>query len=122
MIRIENIYRLVLKYRDDEDVISMIQNALHNFTSYTKIIADEEVFVMTEKSSLDTKDFQERVVALDRQRRSIHNTLINDVKLFNRLSEMNGLKPFYEGSDAREEIGKVAFEWIRATFRRRYIR
>ena len=121
-MEMENIFKLAMKYRDDEDVITMIKEALKNFTAYVKIISDEEIFVTTEKSSLDTKEFREKVVALDRKRRSIHNTLINDVKLFNRLSEINGLKPFYDGSDAREEIGMVAFEWVQATFKRRYRR
>ncbi|MBQ9326866.1 MAG: DUF3232 domain-containing protein [Clostridia bacterium] len=90
-------------YRDDDDAMGLIHDALHAFEKYhTTIYSLETQKKMYARGAMTTETYRETIPDLDRARTLAHNTVIMDVRILNRLAQKAGLSPVYEGTVSEE--------------------
>lgn len=113
----EKIERLVNAYKEDGEVIEMINDTMDGFADYVQSVNQMENTINIMRFKLDAAEYRERLQALDRNRRIIHNGCIAGCKLLNRLSASVGLDKFFEGNiEERLEVAEFAMEVTKEIF------
>jgi hypothetical protein len=85
----------------------------------------ERVNTMTDlcnvgKFGMDGEEYRERMNSIDRSRSTVHNSLIANVKLVNRLCGLYGLEPLFLGDpEDRIEVAEFAMAVVAENFTNR---
>ena len=101
---IEKVQALISAYRDDAEMLENIYSALETFEAYHAAI-----YTMETNSKLYTAEvigsdeYRKRYSEMDKARTSKHNALIAEVSMLNRMCELAGIPPVYEGEVSKEK-------------------
>ena len=115
----DTIDMLIKNYRDDQEILSMVSEALQSFEKYHQSIYQLEIQrKMYAMGAMDMETYREVIPELDQVRTRTHNSLIGEVKLLNRLAELEKLPPVYEGEVSEERpmrtmIADAVLEYVR---------
>ena len=102
-INTDTLNQLIVRYRDDAEMLKLITDALENFEKYHQAIYRLEVQRrLYAQGAMSAETYRELIPDLDSVRTRNHNALLSDVKLLNRLAEQDGLLPFCEGTVSEE--------------------
>lgn len=116
----EIIRNLATAYKDDSEILSLIEDTLESFSEYVKIVNSLENTISIMRFKLEPHEYRERVEFLDRNRRICHNSVIAGVKILNRLSLQKDLPLFFTGNvEDRYEVGSFAGLIVHEIFKNR---
>lgn len=104
----------VLKNRKRNQVKKLSEIAV----KYLEIVVKQGIAIQIDGSSGD-RDNIEELGSIDQSRSRIHDSLIGQIAIVNRLCENYGLDQIYGGGDARRDKGDFAMELINDYFRNR---
>lgn len=97
------------KYKDDSEIIVLIQDCLFSFENYHTCIYHLETYkkLFSHNITNSKADFQQNLLSLDQARTLAHNSVISNINILNRLCEQNSLPLFYEGTVSKERPYRV---------------
>lgn len=95
--------QMISYYQNDSDMIELICNAFDTFERYhASIIRLEVQRKLYRCGAMDSETYREKIPELDQARSNIHNAVLAEVKLLNRLAASAGLPPLYDGTVSEE--------------------
>ena len=98
----EKIEKLIEIYRDDDQVLKIIERSIASFEEYHSIIFKMELWMKIYARSVSSEEYKDNVSKLDKARTMSHNSVLGNVNLLNRLAEKNQLPPVYNGIVSHE--------------------
>lgn len=102
----------------DEDECECIEEMIISAANYVQAVTEMECKALNfAKRSGD--DFRSTVSAADSRRTNVHNGLISNVNIVNRICAMHDLPELYTGSDQRREYGDFAQKLVHEIFTQR---
>ena len=105
----DRIQRLIEAYTDDREILDLICSAVKACHKYIAAVVDSELVIMTAKHTLDPDDYRTAVSVADKKRTLVHNNLISEVGILNRLCVKAGVPVVFEGNIGnRVEVGELA--------------
>jgi hypothetical protein len=99
--------------------IALLANLLDSCQKYIGIVVKQGLLLQVHQGTSD-RDILEGLADLDRNRSRLHDSLIKQIAIINRMSEKYSLEPLYKGRDDRREKGDFALELINEYFRERF--
>ena len=88
---------LIRSCREDAELLTAIRDALLSFEDYHSAIYAMETKRKIMEGTMDPGQFQVEITQLDRTRTACHNAVLANVSMLNRIAEMQGLPPVYDG-------------------------
>lgn len=120
--RIANLMRAAKNEKEDLD---FIESRMEAFTEYQRHVVWMETRIQRiEMEGLRGEDYRNAVEPLDHARRSKHNVAMDAINQLNRMSQMYGLEPFYDGPvdhEHRNQVGDVIGDIVNEYFQGRNI-
>ena len=86
----------------DAELQEALQDALLSFEAYHQAIYAMEIKKQLMASTADTRQYQETISDMDRNRTTHHNDVLANVSMLNRMAEQAGLPPVYDGIVSEE--------------------
>lgn len=109
-----------LKIRDELDLAKDVENFIDACGEYVQRVNKMEAASIVAPNYLELKDYRIYKNALDENRRSAHENLINNLKLLNHYSDMCGMERIFQGDmNNRVEIGDFAHVIVKELFETR---
>lgn len=106
MLTKEIIMELVKKYKDDKDILEIIERDLQSLSEYVAAVYTMECKTPVIYAQYDGTEVRDKISDLDKNRSAAHERAIMGVKRLNRLSEQAGLPVLFQGDvTKRYEIG-----------------
>lgn len=116
-IIIKKINDLIQSIGEDREAVELVQDMVNNCAAYVRAVVDLEVARMTGKTFMDPEGYRIRIEELDHTRTTIHNRLIDSVKIVNRICTGRGLAVFYKGNiDDRVQVADFAASLVQKIF------
>lgn len=118
MLNKESINKLISLNKNDRETLDFIKSCIDSFEQYHKAVFDDQMFPLLYGSgALESSEFLEGRISVDRIRTVHHNAVIANVSILNRLAEQAGLDPVYDGiiskdQPYRRQIADAVFEYI----------
>ncbi|HHV15183.1 MAG TPA: DUF3232 domain-containing protein [Gelria sp.] len=97
---------------------SIVQNLLESAVKYIDIVIKQGITIQINEGNSDRETIEE-LVGIDQSRSRIHDSLIGQIAVVNRMCSQYGLDPIYQGKDTRIDKGDFALELIIAYFQDR---
>ncbi len=120
--RVANLMRAV---KDEPDDMEFVESRMNVFTEYVSHVAWMETRIQRLTiEGVRGDEWRDAVEKMDRQRRSKHEVAMDAINQLNRLSNVMGLEPFYDGPvdhDHRNEVGDVIGSIVNEYFEGRSI-
>lgn len=86
------------RFMDDRDVLQLINDCLQSFSDYHASIYRMEIYKkLNGYDNTDKEEYQAELTDLDKARSSCHNSVIANIRIFNRLCEQNSIPLIFEG-------------------------
>ena len=104
---------------NDQELIELILDCLESFESYHKSIYTMELQRrLYLYGAMDSDTYREKIPYLDQVRSANHNSVINNVRILNRLAEQAHLAHFYDGIVSEErpyrtELADAILDFVR---------
>ncbi|MBQ9007984.1 MAG: DUF3232 domain-containing protein [Clostridia bacterium] len=93
----DSLRKLIQQSKDDPELLEAIQDALLSFEEYHRAIYSMEIRKQLLTDAADPREYREEVSKMDHNRTTNHNTVLANVKMLNRMVELSGLPPIYDG-------------------------
>ena len=99
MLKVENFKKLVEAWRDDEDVLELIENNMNSFAKYVESVYTMEYRIKMARIRFagEGEKIRDITMNLDRQRRICHEAAIRSVAQLCRWATMKGVNPIFDG-------------------------
>ena len=104
----------VIKKRE----IALIANLIESSQKYIGIVVRQGLLLQINNGTSD-RDILEELSNIDKSRSRLHDSLIKQIAIINRMSEKYGLEPIYKGGETRRDKGDFAFELVNDYFQDR---
>lgn len=113
----EILVQLITASKEDAELLDMIWRAVRAFEQYHAAVLDDQIFPLIFSGALEGDAYRTRRSELDRQRTTLHNAVITNVRILNRMAEQAGLPPVYSGVVSEErpyrrQVANAVFAWI----------
>lgn len=114
----ETIKKLILAFRDDSEMLELLEDALHSFQEYHAAIYTLELKKqLYAGGGMEADAYRAMVTELDRSRTSHHNAVLVQVNVLNRMAKSQNLPPFYDGVVSEErpwrrEVANAVLEYV----------
>lgn len=114
----DTIWRMLQHFRDDQETVETIENALMLFESYHKSVYELEVKKRLYSSgAMEADTYRELIPRLDKTRTYTHNALLTQVNVLNRIAAEASLPPVYEGIVSQErpyrrEVANAVLDFV----------
>lgn len=103
MLNTEALHRLIAAYKNDPETLDFIKSCFDSFEQYHRAVLEEQLFpVIYGGASTDGEEYRQRRTALDRSRTLLHNSVITNVSILNRMAAQAGTPPVYDGVVSEE--------------------
>ena len=99
----QSLDRLIENNKNDADLLEAIQDALKSFEDYHIAIYSMETRRKLLIGTVEATSFQSEMMTMDQRRTNCHNAVLANISMLNRMAEMNGLPPVYDGTISREQ-------------------
>jgi len=91
---------LLEKIKDDADKTSLVRDMVDSCANYVDTIVNVENAINVYRFRVeDPSELRVMIQQLDQTRRIVHNALISNVRIVDRLCKMEGVEPIFGGSD-----------------------
>lgn len=114
----ETIKKLIVAFRDDTEMLELLEDALRSFQEYHAAIYTLELKKqLYSGSGIEADAYRSMVTELDRVRTSHHNAVLVQVNVLNRMAKSQNLPPFYGGVVSedrpyRREVANAVLEYV----------
>lgn len=89
---------LINACRNDPELIDLLSEILKHFEDYHRaIIALESYAALHDYANTDRDQYREQFEGMDAARTRLHNVVLDDMRLLNKLADSFGLSPVYDG-------------------------
>jgi len=96
----ERINALLEKIKDDPDLVSLVRDMVDSCANYVDTVVNMENMINIYRfRTEDPAEFRIMVQRLDQSRRIVHNSVISNVRIIDRLCKLNNVELVYGGSD-----------------------
>jgi len=96
----ERINALLEKIKDDPDLVSLVRDMVDSCANYVDTVVNMENMINIYRfRTEDPAEFGIMVQRLDQTRRFVHNSVISNVRIIDRLCKLNNVELVYGGSD-----------------------
>ena len=110
----------ILKNKDDKDVLEIVKEMLSHFKDYVNLVTEQDHLGTVLKYTIELEEYRDLFQRLDNRRHSVHNVIINDITIVNRLCIKQGLGKFYTGDITnRVAIGNFVGMYVYDGFKNR---
>lgn len=91
---------LLEKIKDDADKTSLVRDMIDSCANYVDTVVNMENAINVYRfRAEDPSELRVMIQRLDQTRRIVHNALISNVRIVDRLCKMEGVEPIFGGSD-----------------------
>lgn len=101
-------------HSDDELNQQSAEMCRNDFAQYGSIVLYFDNKMNHWRKTESAESYRQKVAQLDQKRHMIHNNCLNDIKMLNRMAQMDGQKPFAtwetDGKVNRTDIGNAIVE------------
>lgn len=115
----QQINSLIEKLGDDKLLIDSVEKVVEDCGRYIKAVHDTEVAYTVARFKMEPDEYREYYANLDRNRKIVHDALIAGVRLLNRICQLCGQEPIYNGPEDRVSIAEFAKEIVDEYFEER---
>ena len=120
----QTLEQLIQTFKDDSELLQAIKDAFDSFEAYHAAIYSMETRKKILIHTADTQNYQEEITAMDRKRTACHNAVLANVSMLNRMADMAGLPPVYEGvisedQPYRRQVADAVLEYVHKIVRER---
>lgn len=117
MICQESIGRLIDIYKDDDKILKTIERCVTSFEEYHSRIFEMELWMKIYSKTVSGEEYKENVSLRDKARTMLHDSILGNVNLLNRLAERNNLPLVYDGIVSHErpyrrEVANAVLEYV----------
>lgn len=103
--------------RAEKEDIELVEQALESCNRYVRSVVNMENAIGVARFRMEASEYRAYIQQLDYSRKINHNATIVNVKLLNRLCDLYGVEPVYEGDvDNRKEVAAFAFRVVQDYF------
>jgi len=96
----ERINALLKKIKDDPDLVSLVRDMVDSCANYVDTVVNMENAINVYRFRVeDPSELRVMIQRLDQTRRIVHNTVISNVRIVDRLCKINGVEPVFGGLD-----------------------
>jgi len=96
----ERINALLEKIKDDPDLVSLVRDMVDSCANYVDTVVNMENAINVYRFRVeDPSELRVMIQRLDQTRRIVHNTVITNVRIVDRLCKINGVEPVFGGLD-----------------------
>ena len=96
----ERINALLEKIKDDPDLVSLVRDMVDSCANYVDTVVNMENVINVYRFHVeDPSELRVMIQRLDQTRRIVHNTVISNVRIVDRLCKINGVEPVFGGLD-----------------------
>ena len=104
MLNHETIGKLIAAGREDPELLEMIHSALTSFEQYHAAVWADQIYPLVYGGGgLEPEEYRSGRAALDRTRTAMHNALLANVAMLNRMAAQAGLPPVYDGTVSEQQ-------------------
>lgn len=89
--------QLIQQSKEDPELLEYIHKALMSFADYHSAVIAEQIYPVIYGGSIDPDTYRNERAALDKRRTSLHNAMLANVNLLNRMCSAAGITPVYDG-------------------------
>lgn len=116
-MRKEKINKLIEAWKDDKEVLDIIQADVLALGEYTQAVYYMEFSVAIIKAKYEGEEVRDALGKNDQSRHDAHERAIMGVKRLNRFALMKGLEPIFEGDiDNRYEVADFCCAIVKEYF------
>ncbi len=121
----DTIDRLIDIYREDEEMLEVLEESLLSFAEYhSSVYTMETKLKFLSPQSMDREEYQNAVGKMDAYRSVCHEALLTAVSVLNRLAEKENLPAVYADEVRRErpyrrQIANAVFNYVETIIRER---
>lgn len=91
---------LLEKIKDDADKTSLVRDMVDSCANYVDTVVNMENAINVYRFRVeDPSELRVMIQRLDQTRRIVHNTVISNVRIVDRLCKINGVEPVFGGLD-----------------------
>ena len=91
---------LLEKIKDDADKTSLVRDMVDSCANYVDTVVNVENAINVYRFRVeDPSELRVMIQRLDQTRRIVHNTVISNVRIVDRLCKINGVEPVFGGLD-----------------------
>jgi carboxylesterase type B len=102
---------------NDIECLDLMEDLISSASDYVRRVNVLEIGLMVGKYNKEGAEYREYIEKLDKQRSEVHNALITNVKIINRLCRKNNLPLIYQGNEEeRVEIAEFAQQVVDELF------
>lgn len=113
----EKYLELINACKDDEELLSFIEDAAANFEGYVRMVYLTETQRAVRKKTLAGEDLRNELSRLDLIRHNAHEAAIGSVRQLNRLAKANNIQALFEGDETnRHEIADFCMQFVKEVF------
>ncbi len=94
---------------------SIVQNLLESAVKYIEVVIKQGITIQIKEGYSDRETIEE-LAGIDQSRSRIHDSLIGQIAVVNRMCSQYGLAPIYQGKDTRRDKGDFALTLVTAYF------
>ena len=104
--------------KEQTDLVDLASDILKDFENYHKAIIDLEIYAALHNyDNTDRDKFREKHEQLDATRSRYHETILEDMRVLNRLADSMGLQPVYDGIVSserpyRRQVADAVLEYL----------
>lgn len=96
---------------NDKDMLESVNYAIESCGQYIEAVNAMEATLTVQRFRLDPDEFRDKLSEADKRRRNIHNGLIANVTILNRICKMVGVDPIFAGDvESRLEVADFAMQ------------
>ena len=104
--------------KNNADFLSLVEDCLESFEKYHEAVYKQEMYNLVHSGNVRNGELhRDTLEELDRTRTVCHNAVIANIGILNRLAEMNGLSPVFDGIVSEERpyrriLADEVFEFV----------
>ena len=103
-LNLGNLNKLFQTAQDDSELLLLFYQALESFSDYHEAIFKAESWKKVySPKSMTINEYQENLMAMDRQRTICHNAVLSHMNILNRIAEKNNIPKIYDGTISEEQ-------------------
>ena len=109
-----------LNEKDDKGFMESVHYAIESCGRYIEAVNAMESVQLTQRILLEPEEYRAKLIESDKRRKNVHDGLIANVTILNRLCIMADLAPIYKGDvESRIEIAEFAMAVVTEMFNTR---
>lgn len=110
----------LIEQGNDKELLETVHYAIESCGQYIEAVNAMEAIITVQKFRMEPEDYRAFLMEADKRRRNIHNGLIANVAVLNRICKMFNVSEIFEGDiEKRIEVAEFAAKVVNEMFETR---